>query len=102
MLHRRFIHSLTAALAATAVLAPPAVARTADHQVGSPPAATQAARPAAETVQVPGPTVVVEADESAGFDWGSAGVGAAIVAAVALLAAAGASSTVRHRGAVTR
>lgn len=101
MLHRRFIHSLAAALAATAVLAPSAVARTADHQVGSPPAATQAA-PAAEAVHVPGPTVVVEADESAGFDWGSAGVGAAIVAAVALLAGTGASSTVRHRGAVTR
>jgi hypothetical protein len=54
--------------------------------------------PRVEVVRVPGPTVVVEADESSGFDWGSAGIGAGVAAAIVLLAGAAASTTVRrHR-----
>ena len=100
MLHRRLTHSLVAALAAAALLAPSAVAKP-DFPIGPAPSA-ESAEPAVETVRVPGPTVVVEADESSGFDWGSAAIGAGIATAIGLLAGAAAGTTVRHRRAVLR
>lgn len=85
MTRRRLIRSLAAALAATALLAPSAVARP-DYPVGP----------------APGPTVVVEADESTGVDWGSAGIGAGAAVVIALVAGAAASTTVHHRRAAAR
>lgn len=41
--------------------------------------------------RVAGPTVVVEADDGPGFDWGAAGIGAGIVVGLALLALGGAT-----------
>ena len=46
--------------------------------------------------RVPGPTVVVEADESSSFDWASAGIGAGIMLSLALLAAGGVLLVGRH------
>ena len=50
----------------------------------------------ASVSRVPGPTVVVEADDSPGFDWGSAGIGAGTILALALLAAGGMLLLGRH------
>jgi hypothetical protein len=95
MLQRRLIRSLAATLAAMALLAPSAVAMP-DFPV-NPAGGGKSEQLAVETVQVPGPTVVVEADESSGFDWGSAAIGAGVAAAIVLLTGAAASVTVRHR-----
>ena len=45
--------------------------------------------------RVPGPTVVVEADDRS-FDWGSAGIGAGTIVGLALLAAGGMMLLGRH------
>ena len=45
---------------------------------------------------VAGPTIVVEADSSSPFDWGSAAIGAGVVLAALLLAGAATVTTMRH------
>lgn len=102
MLHRRLTRSLAAAITAAALLAPAAVAKPMNYTVGPVSPAAQSEPSAVEAVRVPGPTVVVESGEASGFDWGSAGIGAGVAAAIALLGAAAAATTVRHRRAVTR
>src|SRR5687768_7028559 len=101
MLHRHLIRSLAAAVAALALLAPTAAARS-DYPAGPVSASSGGGPAVAETVRVPGPTVVVEADESSGFDWGSAAIGAGIAGALVLLAGAAAATTVRHRRPLAR
>lgn len=101
MTHRRLIRSLVAALAATALLAPSAVARP-DYPMGPAPLAGEPGQRVVETVRVPGPSVVVEAGESTGFDWGSAGIGAGAAVLIVLVAGAAASTTVHHRRAAVR
>jgi hypothetical protein len=114
MLQRRFTITtiLAAALAVAALAAPSAIARL-DLPIGPPSSSTAlseqerqvlasrgvgAPTPRVEFIRVPGPTVRVEADGSSGFDWGSAGIGGGVVAAIVLLAGAAASPTVRrHR-----
>ena len=91
MRKRRLISSLAAALVAMALLAPSAGGRS-DFPVAMVPASSDA-----QTVRVPGPTVVVEADESFGFDWGSAAIGAGVVAATMLLVCAADVATFRRR-----
>ena len=93
---RRLTCSLAAALAAAALAAPAANARP-DYSTGpSPRVDHTAVATAPEPARVPGPTVVVEADESSGFDWGSAAVGAGVAAAIVLLAGAAAMTVARH------
>jgi hypothetical protein len=97
MTTRRPIQIVAAALAALALGAPTAFAMP-DRPIS--PVATQSAgerlASTPETITVPGPTVVVEADESSGFEWGSAAIGAAIAAGILLLGAAAATSVTRH------
>ena len=96
MLHRRLIHILAVTAATCALLAPTAAARS-DYPVApSPSFSSDSNVAAADTVRVPGPTVVVEADESS-FNWTSAAIGAGIAAGIVLLAGAAATTTVRHR-----
>ena len=95
MTHRRLTCSLAAALAAAAPAAPAAIAMP-DYPVTPTGADRTPAAAAPEPVRVPGPTVVVEADEASGFDWGSAAVGAGVAAAIALLAGAAAMTVARH------
>ena len=86
MLHRRLIRLIAASIAALALLAPSAMARS-DYPVS----------PVSSSSSSDGPPVVVEADESSGFDWGSAAIGAGVAAGIVLLAGATATTTVRHR-----
>src|SRR5688500_5224293 len=95
---RRITCSVATALAVAALSAPSAFAIP-DYPTGpSPhvdsPAVVAAAAP--EPVSVPGPTVVVESDESSGFDWGSAAIGAGILGAIVLIAGATATSFGRN------
>ena len=101
---RRPISALAAVLATGAVLAPAAGA-VSDYPMSSKGAAGGSAAPAVETIRVPGPTVVVEADEATGFDWGSAGIGAGVSVALVLLAAGAAQrfgNAFATRSAITR
>ena len=98
---RRLTSLFAAALAALALAAPAAVAMP-DYPLPSGPggngvpAANVTQEPTqTETIRVPGPTVVVEADDE-GFDWGSAAIGAGIALGVALLAGAVAMTASRH------
>ena len=99
MTTRRLIHVVAAALAAVAVSAPTAMAMPdrpiSEHATGS---AISRLASTPETVTVPGPTVVVQGSESSGFDWGSAAIGAGVLAALMLLAYAGVSTISRHGG----
>ena len=99
MFTRRITRIAAAALAATAVGAPTAFAMP-DRPISShtPESAITRLANNPETVNVPGPTVVVEADQGSGFDWGSALIGAGVLAAIMLLAYAGVSTVSRHRG----
>ena len=101
-MRHRLISSTVAALVAAALFAPSAIARPEGYTFGPPPPASERGQSAAETMRVPGPTVVVEADESSGFDWGSAGIGAGAAVLIALVGGAAASTTLRHRRAVVR
>ena len=93
-MHVQRLFSTTAvALAAVAIAAPVAGARPGPELTPN-PASQDAPATAVRTVEVPGPTVVVEADAQ-GFDWGSAAIGAGVVGGVLLLGAAGGAST-RH------
>jgi hypothetical protein len=91
---RRLTCSLTAALAAAALTAPAANAIP-DYPTGPSPVVDT-------SESAPTPTVVVQADESSGFDWGSAGIGGGAAVAIVLLTGAAASTTVRHRRAAAR
>ena len=92
---RRLTCSLAAMLAAAALTAPAASAIP-DYPTGPSPVVEGPAASAPESVRVPGPTVVVEADESSGFDWSSAAVGAGIAAAMILLGGAAAVTAARQ------
>ena len=62
----------------------------APERVAPSPASTSLAAssdPGRSVTRVAAPTVVVESAEGSGFDWGSAGIGAAIILGLALLAA---------------
>ena len=99
MTRRRIIRILAAALAASSLGAPTAYAMP-DDPITSPAASestaadTGSAAPA--PVSVPGPTVVVEADEGSSFDWGSAAIGAGVAAAIVRLGGVGATTAARH------
>jgi hypothetical protein len=89
MTGRRITRCVAAALAVTALAAPSALARS-DYPV------TPTGAPAVQPVSVPGPSVVVEAEEASAFDWESAAVGAGISIALVLLAGGAAMIVVRH------
>ena len=96
---RRITRSVVAALAVLALGAPAAVAIP-DYPTGPSPivdSGPAASGPAPEPVSVPGPTVVVESDESSGFDWGSAAVGAGVLAGLVLLGGAATMTLGRNR-----
>ena len=119
---KRLARITTAALAALAVMAPVAPAKpfetgsdsestsvaVAPERVTNGPApAPQPSRvvvaPERVTNELPpsvpriaGPTVVVEADDGPGFDWGAAGIGAGTILGIALLAAGGMTLAGRH------
>lgn len=100
---RRCTRLAAVALAAAAFSPPAAVAvpdyrssgGTLDRSVDTTPKAPTSIIPR-EPVRVAGPTVVVEADSSS-FQWGDAAVGAAVLAGLLTIGAAG-SVLVRHRG----
>ena len=85
------LHRITIVLAVALVTA--ALAVPVAH---AKPFTTGAGGPDPRQISVPGPTVVVEADDSTGFDWGAAAIGAGLAAALMLLAAAGVTYQ-RHR-----
>jgi hypothetical protein len=95
MLHRRITRSLALGLAVAGLAAPTAMA-VPDYPQSTPGAAPAASPAAPEPVRVAGPSVVVEADEASGFDWGSAAIGAGVAAAMVLLATGAALTVVRH------
>ena len=101
-MRHRLIRSVIAAVVAAALFAPSAVARPEGYTFGPPPPASERGQSAVETVRAPGPTVVVEADESTGFDWGAAGIGAGAAVLIVLVAGAAASTTLHHRRAAVR
>lgn len=102
MTNHRFTTTLAAGLAVAAVGAPVASAMpdypltpSGQKEIRIAPPPTAAER-ASQPVRVAGPAVVVEADEQSGFDWGSAAIGAAVAAAMVLLAMGAAQAAVRH------
>jgi len=81
---RRLTRAVAGALAVTALAAPAAAARPIDAAPSwstSPPAASPS------PADTPAPTVIRTID--AGFDWGSAGIGAGATAALVLLSIGG-------------
>jgi hypothetical protein len=91
---RHLTRAVAGALTVTALAAPAAVARPVDAAPGataSPPASVRS------DAAGPAPTVIRPVDD--GFDWGSAGMGAAAAAAIVLLSLGGvrAGSRVRVR-----
>jgi hypothetical protein len=89
--------SITAAALVAAALAAPAAQAMPDTTIGNGTASSSvSSSPSPEPARVAGPTVVVEADKASSFDWGSAAIGAGIVAGVFLLAAAAMVTTGRH------
>jgi hypothetical protein len=83
---RRLKGAVAGALAVTALATPAAGAR----PVEAIPGTTRPTPPAAgpSQTEAPAPTVIRTIDR--GFDWGSAGIGAAAAAAIVLLAVGGA------------
>jgi hypothetical protein len=80
---RRLTRAVAGALAATALVAPAAGARPIDPVPGwkASPASSRS------DAAAPAPTVIRTVDD--GFDWGSAGIGAAAVGAIVLLSLGG-------------
>jgi hypothetical protein len=81
-----------ATLAALAFAAPAATARPIDPPLGM---STDRERPAAAEDLAPSPVIVRTADE--GFDWGSAGIGAAATGGLVLVAVGGLAAAHRAR-----